>query len=148
MLKWNGGEFQVTADHAVLVRVVGTSGWGLKEASKIIPHEDQLLVLPSPLASKPTSAELQEATIILVDRFEVQEVIEIEMAFPASTLLVSSTSPEGPYVVVFGKQPETSSLDNLHIMELSRCPDVLSQVFRGSPELQACYLSATAHKVV
>ena len=106
-------------------------------------------MLPSPLPSKPMCAELQEATVISVDTFEeVQDVIEIEMAFPANTLLASSTSPEGPYVVVFGKQPKCGSLDNLHIMELSRWPDALPQVFRESRDLQACDSSATAHKGV
>ncbi|CAE7578832.1 warA [Symbiodinium sp. CCMP2592] len=118
-LKWSDGEFCVTADHS--------------------PYEHQLLVVPAPAPATLASSYLRLAEVIQCKVYQaVQDVIEIEMAFPASTLLASSMSPQGPFVTVFGKQPCNSCFDTIMVMELSRLPAALPEVFQESECLQAC----------
>ena len=138
-LKWSDGEFCVTADHTLLVKSCADSAWETKEARCVRPYEHQLLVVPAPAPATLASSDLRLAEVIECKVYQaVQDVIEIEMAFPASTLLASSMSPQGPFVTVFGKQPCNSCFDTIMVMELSRLPAALPEVFQESECLQAC----------
>ena len=108
VLKWDGGEFRVTADHVLLTQVIGQVGWIPKEARLVCAHEDQLLVAPS------ASANLQLATITEVSSYEITEdVIEVSMELPSDMMLAASMLAAGPFVTVFGKQPSAASLHNV-----------------------------------
>ena len=107
-LKWDGGEFHVTADHVLLTQVVGQVGWVLKEARLVRAQEDQLLVALT------ASSNLQLATIAEVCSYEITEdVIEVSMELPSDMMLAAGMSAAGPFVTVFGKQPSASSLRNV-----------------------------------
>ena len=62
-LRWNDGEFCVTADHAVLVKACGDSAWKAKQARNVRPQEDQLLVVPAPLPATSASSDLRWAMV-------------------------------------------------------------------------------------
>ena len=106
-LRWNDGQFCVTADHSVLVKACGDSPWQAKQARNVRPDEDQLLIVPAPVPAAIASSDL--CLVVVTERrvYEaVQDVIEVEMAYPANRLLASSTCSDGPFVTVLGKQPQ------------------------------------------
>ena len=138
-LRWNDGQFCVTADHSVLVKACGDSPWQAKQARNVRPDEDQLLIVPAPVPAAIASSDL--CLVVVTERrvYEaVQDVIEVEMAYPANKLLASSTCSDGPFVTVLGKQPPKSCFGEINVMQISRFPAVLPEVFRQSECLQAC----------
>lgn len=131
---WDGGELRVTADHALLVREHMSCSWRVVEACKVKPR-DEVLVYSCGEVLTPSSTPV----LNVEEREELEDVIEIEMACPADTVLVCS-SPGRPYVVVFGKQPDLRNFDVL-LMLLSRQPKELDEALGTSQSLRTCSLA-------
>lgn len=125
---WDDGEFLVTADHAVLVKK--TSDWLVIEACLIQPG-DELMLYSAPVAAT--------KKVVAVKEYQKhQDVVEVTMINPAATLLVSSSSSTGPYVVVFGKQPNEPWSSDLWMMKLSRMPQEMDDALQANDSLQTC----------
>lgn len=128
---WDDGEFLVTADHAVLVKK--TSDWLVIEACLIQPG-DELMLYSAPVAAT--------KKVVAVKEYQKhQDVVEVTMINPAATLLVSSSSSTGPYVVVFGKQPNEPWSSDLWMMKLSRMPQEMDDALQANDSLQTCDLA-------
>lgn len=129
---WDDGEFLVTADHAMLVKKSST--WLVIEACRIRPGDELLLYSARDVAATKRVEAVKECQ-------RNQDVVEVTMINPAATLLVSSSSSTGPYVVVFGRQPNEPWSSDLWMMELSRMPQEMNNVLRGNDSLQTCDLA-------
>lgn len=127
-IKWEGGDFHVTADHSLLVR--RGESWCQVEADCVV-EGDEIMVLDSHVLG----IAVQEVLVTEVDDKEL-DVVEVELESPTTTMFVAS-SATGPYVGVLGKQPENSCLRIL-VMEVSRRPKELVQAFRESSSLHMC----------
>lgn len=126
---WDDGEFLVTADHAVLV--IKSSTWLVIEACHIHPGDELLLYSAPDVAATKKVAAVKEYQ-------RHQDVVEVTMSHPAATLLVSSSSSTGPYVVVFGKQPNEPWSSDLWMMQLSRMPREMDHALQANDSLQTC----------
>ena len=127
-IKWEGGDFHVTADHSLLVR--RGESWCQVEADCVL-EGDEIMVLDTHVLR----IAVQEVLVTEVDDKDL-DVVEVELENPTTTMFVAS-SATGPYVGVLGKQPENSYLRIL-LMEVSRRPKELVQAFRKSKSLQMC----------
>ena len=130
---WDDGEFVVTADHAaVLVRQ--RSKFRRIEACDIKPGDELLLY------SAPDVAATKK--VVTLKKYQRdQDVVEVTMINPAATLLVSSSSSIGPYVVVFGKQPNEPWSSDLWMMKLTRMPRELDHALQANDSLHTCDLA-------
>ena len=131
---WDDGCFLVTADHALLVG--RCSAWLVIEACQIRPGDELLVYSADKVSTVKTVVEVQEHK-------QHVDVVEVTMVNPAGTFLVSSSSDIGPYVVVFGKQPDEPWSLDLWMMQLSRMPQALDFALRTSDSLQTCSLIAS-----
>lgn len=129
-IKWEGGDFHVTADHSLLVRRGGES-WFQIEADCVL-EGDEIMVLDTHVLG----IAVQEVLVKEVDDKDL-DVVEVELENPTTTMFVASSCRTGPYVGVLGKQPENSYLGIL-VMEVSRRPKELVQAFRKSNSLHMC----------
>ena len=129
-IKWEGGDFHVTADHSLLVRRGGES-WFQIEADCVL-EGDEIMVLDTHVLG----IALQEVLVTEVD-YKDLDVVEVELENPTTTMFVASSCQAGPYVGVFGKQPENTYLRIL-VMKVSRRPIELEQAFKESSSLHMC----------
>ena len=127
-IKWEGGDFHVTADHSLLVRTDGN--WCQVDADCVL-EGDEIMVLDTHLGIAG-----QEVLVTDVD-YKDLDVVEVELENPTTTMFVASSCQTGPYAGVLGKQPENSYLRIL-VMEVSQRPIQLAQAFRKSISLQMC----------
>jgi len=127
-IKWEGGDFHVTADHSLLVR--RGESWCQVEADCVL-EGDEIMVLDTHVLR----IAVQEVLGTEVD-YKDLDVVEVELENPTTTMFVAS-SATGPYVGVLGKQPENSYLRIL-VVEVSRRPKELVQALRKSSSLQTC----------
>ena len=127
-IKWEGGDFHVTADHSLLVRTDGN--WCQVDADCVL-EGDEIMVLDTHFG-----IAVQEVLVTDVD-YKDLDVVEVELENPTTTMFVASSCQTGQYAGVLGKQPENSYLRIL-VMEVSRRPIQLARAFRKSSSLQMC----------
>ena len=133
---WDDGHFLVTADHALLVRKHMSQTWSVIDACRIQPG-DELLVYYSIAGALTASVK---PVVQVEEDVRQQDVVEITMTNPAETLLVSSSGEVGPYVAVFGKQPDQPWSSDIWVMLLSRMPQALDTALQAKGSLQTCSL--------